>query len=161
MRRRRLTRVVCATAAAGVLFAGLVVAPAHAEAAAMIIDEEVLETAREANSSFSGLHEDIVTERQSGGIEAISPLAATARVGSVFGSPPSVVVTDEAGAPLVGAPVTFVIVGDRATFEPGAGSSVGTWTVVTGLNGVATAPPVLAGSAKGSVPIGGRDAVAD
>ena len=77
MQRRRLTRVVCATAAVGVLCAGLVVAPAHAEGPA-VISEHVLETAREANSSFSDLHEDIVTERQAGGIEAISPLAATA-----------------------------------------------------------------------------------
>lgn len=92
--------------------------------------------------------------RRGGGIEAISPLAATARVGSIFGSPPSVVVIDEAGAPLVGARVSFVIVGGLATVEPRAGSSGGTWTLVTGLDGVATAPPVRAGSAKGSVPIG-------
>lgn len=55
MQRRRLARAVWATSAAGMLFAGPVVAPAHAEGA--VISEHVVETAREANSSFSDLDE--------------------------------------------------------------------------------------------------------
>ncbi|WP_189330461.1 DUF11 domain-containing protein [Actinoplanes ianthinogenes] len=78
---------------------------------------------------------------------AVSGGGQSAAVGRTFAKPLVVKVTDAAGAPMPGRTVTFAVAAGSVSF-----GGKGSVTAVTNAQGLATSPPVLAGSRVG----GGR-----
>ncbi len=95
-------------------------------------------TAAESNSF-------VVTAGQASRIAAVGNTPQVTRPSQVFPAPLQAMVTDSAGNPVSGVPVTFTV---PATGSSGSFSSAP--TVTTGANGIATAPVLTANSTAGT-----------